>query len=251
MFTHFRFWFVGIFLLSRFCSAQMMDIDYAQGKREENSFRVHFLRYGVIGISSLQHLNLTSEVTKFRFDAKKGLHLSFSVFGTSTLWAGNKKDLLNSFDYMMNPTGGRANGTFFVSYPIANKDTQNSKIGLSLGTKWIQGPVQPEFKSSSFFDNFVRTGWIHEQLLAEDALQNTSLSFWGFPHLQLHQLTQDSVSRFFNDELETVSYGYGLEMGLDYNETLKLIFIGQQLLNPIPESDLKRFVARLTVAYRF
>lgn len=251
MFTLLRFRLVGFFLLSSFSSAQMLDIDYAQGKREESSFRVHFFRYGVIGISSLQHLNVTSEVAKFRFDAKKGLHLSFSVFGTSTLWAGNKKDLLNSFDYIMNPTGGRANGTFFISYPIANKDTQNSKIGLSFGTKWIQGPVQPEFKSSSFFDNFLRMGWIYEQLLAEDALQNTSLSFWGFPHVQLHQLTQDSTTRFFDNELELVSYGYGLEIGLDYNDSLKLILTGQQLLNTHPESDLKRFVARLTVAYRF
>ena len=43
---------------------QLLEIDYTQGKREESSFRVQLVRTGIVGVSSLQHLDLTLEAIK-------------------------------------------------------------------------------------------------------------------------------------------------------------------------------------------
>jgi hypothetical protein len=42
-----------------------------------------------------------------------------------------------------------------------------------------------------------------------------------------------------------------MEFGIDYNTQLKLIFLGQQIVNASQESIYGRFVARLTLAYKF
>ena len=86
-------------------SAQLLEIDYSLEKKEESSFRVHVIRYGIVGVSNLQHIDLSVEALKLRFDSKKGSHFSFSVYGTQTLWRGNKIDGLNTFDFVMNPNG--------------------------------------------------------------------------------------------------------------------------------------------------
>ena len=246
-----RIWLISFLMLCGFCSSQLLEIDYDLGKKEESSFRVHILRYGIIGVSSLQHLDLTSEVLKFKYDAKKGTHLSFSVFGTRTIWSGNKKDALNTFDIVMNPIGGTINGNLFASFPIYRTDTKNSKIGLSIGKKWVQGPMLPNFKNNAFFDNYGRLGLIYQSLLAEDPLQNTNLYFWGFPHSQFHHATAENRKIFFNNEIDPFSYGYGLEIGLEYNSKFKLVLLSQQMLNISNESDFKSFITRLILAYRF
>jgi len=238
-------------ILCNFCFSQLLEIDYAQGKKEESSFKVHVLRYGIIGGSSLQHLDITSEVLKFKYDAKKGIHLSFSIFGTRTIWSGNKKDGLNTFDIVMNPIGGTINGNLFASIPIYRTDTKNSKVGLSIGKKWVQGPVLSNFKNNTFFDNYGRLGLTYQSLLAEDPLQNTNLYFWGFPHAQFHHATAENRKIFFNNELNPFSYGYGLEIGLEYNSKFKLVLLSQQMLDVSNESNFKNLITRLILAYRF
>ena len=250
-FKNFGILFVGFLLLTNLTSAQLLEIDYSKDKREENSVRVHFIRQGIIGVSSLQHLDLSAEIFKVRYDGKKDAHLSFTVFSTRTIWKGNKTDALNTFSFLMNPIGGTVNGTFFATYPISKTEISKSKVGLSLGTKWIEGQPLPGFRSSTFFDTFSRLGWIHQRLLAEDPLQNTSLYFWSYPSLVAHRSSQENRTLFFNDELPSLAYGYGLELGLEYNSQLKLILIGQQLVNATPESDFGKFVLRLSLTYRF
>jgi hypothetical protein len=88
-------------------------------------------------------------------------------------------------------------------------------------------------------------------LLSEDALTNSSLSFWAFPYLQLHQASEESRRLFFKEQIDPQAYGYGLEIGIAYNSQLKLSIYGQQLLNTSPESEFNQFVARLVAAYRF
>ena len=66
-----------------------------------------------------------------------------------------------------------------------------------------------------------------------------------------HRSSQENRTLFFNDELPSLAYGYGLELGLEYNSQLKLILIGQQLVNATPESDFGKFVLRLSLTYRF
>jgi len=42
------FWLFGFSLLTWITSAQLLEIDYSLKKKEESSFRVHVIRYGVI-----------------------------------------------------------------------------------------------------------------------------------------------------------------------------------------------------------
>ena len=232
-------------------SSQLLELDFTSEKKEESSFKIHLIRYGIIGVSSLQHLDLTAEVLKMRYDAKNGLYVGFTVFGTRTIWRGNKVDGMNTFDFLMNPIGGTVHGNFFGRLPLNRSKTQNSNIGLSIGSKWIQGPPVPNFRSNSFLDHYLRLGWVHQRLLAEDALTNSSLSFWTFPHIQFHQSSSESRSIYFDDQIDSLAQGYGIELGIEYNTQLKITLHGQQLLNTDPQGDFNRFVTRLIVAYRF
>ena len=245
------FWFLGIFLWSQITTAQLLEIDFTSEKREESSFRIHLIRTGIIGASSLKHLDLTAEILKIRYDSKVGFYSGLTVFGTQTLWVGNKIDSLNTFDFLMNPIGGTIHGNLFNKIPIKRSSVQNSNMGISMGIKWIQGPGVSNFKSTNFLDHYLKLGWVYQRLLAEDALTNSRLSFWMFPHFQIHLSSAESRQLFFNEQIDPTTLGYGMELGLAYNTQLKVTFHGQQLLNANPQSEFNQFVARLSVAYRF
>jgi len=232
-------------------SSQLLELDFTSEKKEERSFKIHLIRYGIVGLSSLQHFDLTAELLKMRYDAKNGLYVGFTIFGTRTIWQGNKLDGLNTFDFLMNPIGGTVHGNFFGRLPLKRSKIQNSNIGLSIGSKWIQGPPVPNFRNNSFLDHYLRLGWVQQRLLAEDALTNSSLSFWTFPHIQFHQSSSESRSIYFDDQIDSLAQGYGIELGIEYNTQLKITLYGQQLLNTDPQGDFNRFVTRLIVAYRF
>jgi hypothetical protein len=244
--------FTIIFLLfCTFVQAQLLEIDYTKDKREENTFKVQFIRTGIIGASSLKNLDLTVEALKLTLNNKQKNQFTFTLYGTNTVWRGNRIDELNTFDFLMNPIGGRINASFFTSYTIDKKDLQNTKLALSLGKKWIQGPSIPNFKNSSFIENYGRLGWIYQKTLAEDAITNSALYFWAFPNLIFHQMSEENIKTFFNDQLDPFSYGYALEFGLEYNKKVKITLIGQQILNSDPEGDFDQIVARLIFSYRF
>ena len=59
-----------VLLSSHLTSAQLLELDYTSEKKKESSFKIHLIRYGIIGVSSLQHLDLTTEVLKMRYDSK-------------------------------------------------------------------------------------------------------------------------------------------------------------------------------------
>ena len=244
--------YIGLlFLFSKLGSAQLLEIDYSVENREENSFDIQLIRTGILGASSLKNLDFTIEALKLRFDSKKGNHFSFTIYGTRTIWMGNRISELNTFDILMNPIGGNINSNFFISYLLSKNELKNSKVGVSLGKKWIQGQPLPNFQISSFFDNYGRLGWIYQSTLAEDALTNSSLYFWIFPSIIVHQSTSNSRRKFFNNHLDPFAYGYAMEMGLEYNTKLKVTLIGQQILNAEPTGVFGQFVTRLIIAYRF
>ena len=228
---------------------QLLDIDYTKQKREESSFKAYFVRNGIFTISSLKHIDFTAELSKLKYISKSGINLDLTIYGTETIWKGNRSDQLNTFDFLMNPIGGVLNGSFFFSYPIKKSEFFNTKLSIGLGKKWIQGPL-PNFKSS-FFDNYARLGLIYQKNLIEDALTNSSLYFWTFPSLISHQLNQENRIQFFDNQLDQFSYGYSLELGLEYNSQLKITLIGQQLLNADPNGEFGLLVARLIIGYRF
>ena len=250
-FFHFRFLTLIALLIFPFVlSAQLLEMDFSEKAPTEQSVRVHFIRYGIIGVSSLKHFDLTAEILKIRYKGRRSGQYSFTIYSTKTIWQGNKDDQLNRFDNLMHPIGGTLNGSFFAGIPLSSK-SQNSKLALVLGKKWIQAePITPNY-SKSFFDNYGRLGWSYQKLLAEDPLTNSSLSFWGFPHAQFHQSSAESRAAFFRNELYSFAYGYGAELGLEYNSQLKLILHGQQLLSASAQNKLKHPVFRLTLAYRF
>ena len=229
---------------------QLIDLDYAKQKREESSFNAYFIRNGIISVSSLKHLGVTAELSKLKYFTKNGINFDFTIYGTETIWKGSRSDQLNTFDFLMNPIGGVLNGSFFCNYPIKNSDFFNTKLSISFGKKWIQGPDLPNFKSS-FFDNYVRLGFIYQKNLIEDPITNSSLYFWTFPSLIGHQLDQENRIQFFNNQLDTFSYGYSLELGLEYNTQLKISLIGQQLLNTDRNGEFGLLVARLIIGYSF
>ena len=54
--------FLVVFLLQgAFCHAQLLELDYTKDKREESSFRAQLIRTGIIGFSSLKHIDVTVE----------------------------------------------------------------------------------------------------------------------------------------------------------------------------------------------
>ena len=229
---------------------QLLDLDYAKQKREESSFKAYFIRSGIISVSSLKHIDVTAELSKLKYITKSGINLDLTIYGTETIWKGNRSDQLNTFDFLMNPIGGLLNGSFFCNYPIKNSEFFNTKLSIKKRKKWIQRPDLPNFKSS-FFDNYVRLGFIYQKNLIEDPLTDSSLYFWTFPSLIGHQLNQENRIQFFNNQLNPFSYGYSLELGLEYNTQLKITLIGQQLLNTDPNGEFGLLVARLIIAYRF
>ena len=99
--------FIIIFLLfGTFVQAQLLEIDYTKDKREENNFKAQFIRTGIIGASSLKNLDLTLEALKLSFNNKQKSQFAFTLYGTNTVWKGNRMDELNAFDFLMNPIGG-------------------------------------------------------------------------------------------------------------------------------------------------
>ena len=231
--------------------SQLMDLDYTKQKREESSFKAYFIRNGIIGLSSLNHLDLTAELSKLKYISKSGINFNLTLYGTETIWRGNRNDQLNTFDFLMNPIGGVLNGSFFFSYILKKEESFNTKLSMGIGKKWIQGSDLPDFKKSSFFDNYFRLGFFYQKKIIEDPLTNSSLYFWTFPSLITHQLSQESRIQFFDNQLDPFSYGYALELGLEYNTQLKITLIGQQLLNTNPNGEFGLFVARLIIGYRF
>jgi hypothetical protein len=51
--------------------------------------------------------------------------------------------------------------------------------------------------------------------------------------------------------LESNSYGYGLQMGVEFNRKLRLVFLLNQFINTPDSTSLGKADLRFTLAYRF
>ena len=121
--------------------SQLLDLDYTKQKREESSFKAYFIRNGIISLSSLKHLDVTAELSKLKYFTKNGVNFDFTIYGTETIWKGNRSDQLNSFDFLMNPIGGVLNGSFFCNYPIKNSDFFNTKLSIGFGKNGFKDQI--------------------------------------------------------------------------------------------------------------
>ena len=246
-----RLLFFIFFSCTFFANAQLLEVDYSIAPREENSVRLHLIRQGIIGLNTLQHLNSTLEVAKVRVQTKNKVELDFALFGTRTFWSGNKNDQLNSLSYVTNHIGGDINASLFLALLLHRQPDRLSKIGLHLAKKWIQAQALT-FKDRPWFqDNFGRLGWVYQKRIAEDPLANTSLYWIAYPYALAHYTVAEKQQQFFGTALEPFSYGYGFETGINYNNKIKLLLLGHQLLNAHPEGALGKFVVSLSIGYQF
>ena len=56
-------------------------------------------------------------------------------------------------------------------------------------------------------------GGVYQRLLFEDAPENQRIDFWAYPNFMFSNIGAADLNLFFNNELESNSYGYGLQMG--------------------------------------
>jgi len=52
-------------------------------------------------------------------------------------------------------------------------------------------------------------------------------------------------------ELKSLSKGYGFEIGIQYNRSMKIILIGNKILDTMKKSKLNKIVFQLSISYRF
>ena len=94
-----------------------------------------------------------------------------------------------------------------------------------------------------------RLGGVYQRLLFEDAPENQRIDFWIYPHLMASQMGKNDIELFFDNGLEALSYGYGLQTGVEFNQKIRLIFLVNQLVNTLNPETLGIPVLRFTLAY--
>lgn len=67
----------------------------------------------------------------------------------------------------------------------------------------------------------------------------------------VNQMGEKDLELFFDNGLETLSYGYGLQMGVEFNQNIRLIFLINQLVNTLAPELLGNPILRFTLTYRF
>ncbi len=65
------------------------------------------------------------------------------------------------------------------------------------------------------------------------------------------QIEAEDLDLFFNNELESYSYGYGLPTGVEFNQKLQLVFLLDQFINTPDSTSLDKSILRFALAYRF
>ena len=241
-----------LFLFSiQFVTAQQIPIDYTATKKRESSFKVRLLKQGIIGINTLQHLDLTGELITINKTNTNGTSLSFTLFSTQAIWAGNKNDQLNILSYMHNPVGGFLNGSLMAKIPLSFKKDSSYKLGVRLGQRLIEAfPIDP-INSRYFMDNYGSIGLIYQRLLYENARENESLYLIMYPNGIVHNSSAEKREQFFDNQLKTTVFGYGFQLGIELNRKFRFSFMGHQLLNANEGTELGKFVLRFSTGYVF
>ena len=55
---------------------------------------------------------------------------------------------------------------------------------------------------------------------------------------------------FFDNDLKSLSKGYGLEIGVQYNRSLKIILNGNKILYAMKNSELNKIIFQLSISYK-
>jgi len=229
-------------------NAQLLELDYRSPVKKESAFKVKLFRQLMGSVTTLGHIDTSLELMNIDFSASRGLSLGLTVAGTRTFFIGNKDDRRNNLSHLLNPVGG-INGSIYFLLPIASQEKSHWRLSSRMGVKWIQGSPLRGFESA-FLSGFGQLGAVYQKLLYENAPENQRIDFWAYPQLLLGQVKDRDLWVFFDNDLEPLSYGYGLETGVEFNQKLRLIFLLNQFVNPVRAESVGLPVLRLTVAFR-
>ena len=238
------------FSLSYVClHGQLLELDYSSPVQRESLFKIKLFKQFMGGVTTMGHIDSSTEVINLNYSASGGFNGGLSVVGTRILFLGNKSDKKNNLSHLINPHGGLINGSLYFQIPLKEKEKSKLKIYSRLGAKLIEGTPIKDFQSS-FMSSYIMLGGVYQRLLFEDAPENQRIDFWIYPHMMVNQMGEDDIEIFFNDELKPLSYGYGLQTGIEFNRKLRLIFLLNQFVNTAAHDSLGVPVLRFTLVYR-
>ena len=69
--------------------------------------------------------------------------------------------------------------------------------------------------------------------------------------LIFNEILKKNREIFFDNELKSLSKGYGFEIGIQYNRSLKIMLIGNKVLDAMKNSKLNKMIFQLSISYRF
>jgi hypothetical protein len=244
-----KLFFLIIFLFSTFLSGQLLELDYGSPSRKESLFRISFFQQFMGGINTLGHIDISTEALNLKYSTSASFVGGLSVIGTTSIFKGNQDDKKNNLSPLLNPMGGTVNGSLYATLSLKKKEKSSLSISTRMGLKWIEGTPLRGFESG-FFSRYGMFGGVYQRLLFEDAPENQRIDFWIYLHLMASQMGKNDIELFFENGLETLSYGYGLQTGVEFNQKIRLIFLVNQLVNTLNPETLGIPVLCFTLAYR-
>ena len=229
--------------------SQLLELDYRSPVKKESLLKARFIKTFVGGINTLGHVDVSSEVININYSSSSGFVGGISVVGTYPLFLGNKDDKKNNLSHLLNPLGG-INGSLYFQFPLQQREKTSFRLSTRMGLKWIEGHPLRGFERY-FLSGYGMLGGVYQRLLYENAPENERIDFWAYPHLMANQVKPTDLEVFFDNALESITYGYGLQSGVEFNQKWRIVFLLNQLVNTTAPDAVGGALLRLTLGYRF
>ena len=244
--------FIVLLFINQFVFSQQLDFDFYTGeKKETKSFSFKYIQQGILNLDSNPNISATIEAFKLSYKTKNNFNSYLTLFSTRTFFSGKKNDKLNTLSSILNPLGGRFNITIHNLIPIKVKQDFNSSLGIKIGKKLIEAQaIYFPLDNKAFFENYINIGSLIQKKIIDDPLNNTSLFFWSYTNLFLTKSLKKNREIFFDNELKSLSKGYGFEIGIQYNRSLKIMVIGNKILDTMKNSKLSKIIFQLSISYK-
>ena len=228
--------------------AQSLELDYRSLVNKESFLKINVLKKFIGGVTTLGHLDFTSELMSLDYKASNSLMGGLYVLGTYSMITGNKNDKKNNLSHLLNHLGGSLNGGLYLLVSLRKKEKNSLKISTRMGIKAIQGTPLKGFETN-FSSNYGLLGLLYQRLLFENAPENKRIDFWINPHMMVSQNDEKNLELFFDNDLKPESYGYGLQTGLEFNQNLRLVLQLNQFVNTHTAESLGIPVLRFSLVY--
>ena len=244
--------FIVLLFINQFVFSQQLDFDFYTGeKKETKSFSFKYIQQGILNLDSNTNISATIEAFKLSYKTKNNFNSYLTLFSTRTFFSGKKNDKLNTLSSILNPLGGRFNITIHNLIPIKVKEDFNSSLGIKIGKKLIEAQaIYFPLDNKAFFENYINIGSLIQKKIIDDPLNNTSLFFWSYANLFLTKSSKKNREIFFDNELKSLSKGYGFEIGIQYNRSLKIMLIGNKALDAMKNPKLSQIIFQLSISYK-